>query len=189
MFAYCNNNPINKVDYAGERPATYSGVSICGTAIPLPIPIPIPLPIPLPFAEYLDEIAGDIKAWVESQKGIKEYRDNSVYVLKDPSDNNLVKYIGRTNDPIRRQYEHKNDLSHPWRRNYEMVVLITGLTKNEAMMWEQFLISAYTVGYLENARREIAIKNIPKFQSYVYAVTEIYTGIPGSELFGFISRR
>ena len=70
-----------------------------------------------------------------------------------------------------------------------MVVLLTGLTKNEAMMWEQVFISAYTVIYLENARREIAIKNIPKFKSYVYAVTEILTGIPGSELYEFISRR
>ena len=186
MFAYCNNNPTNKVDYAGDRPVTYTSVSPCGTAIPLPIPIPLPLP---PFADYLDDVAGDIKAWVESRKGESEYRDNSVYVLKDPADNNLVKYIGRTNDPKRRQQEHSNDLSHPWRRDYVMTVLITGLTKNEAIMWEQFLISAYTVSYLENARREIAIKNIPKFQSYVYAVTEIYTGIPGHEVYGFILRR
>jgi len=70
-----------------------------------------------------------------------------------------------------------------------MTVLVTGLTKNEAMLWEQLIISAYTVDYLENARREISVRNVPKFRSYVNAVTEIHTGMSGSDVIDFITRR
>ena len=186
MFAYGNNNPINLVDYTGERPVAYMIDLPVGTAIPIPLPLPLPLPLP---ADDRVDVSTDIKIWVESQKGLEEYYNNSVYVLRDPNDNNLVKYIGRTNDPGRRQQEHRNDLGHPWRRNYEMVVLATGLTVDKAKVLEQVLISAYTVGYLENARREIAIKNIPKFKSYVNATAEILTGIPGDTLYELIARR
>ena len=191
MFAYCLNSPVQYSDSsgtftrianpnAGRFDAHSPGGGGGGIILPLPSPA---------LFDYLEEIADDVKTWVASQKGIKEYRDNSVYVLTDPMDNDLVKYVGRTNDPKRREWEHKNDLGHPWRKNYNMIVLVTGLTKNEAMLCEQFFISAYTVSYLENARREIAVRNISKYQSYVSAVTEIYTGIPGSEVSHFLSRR
>ena len=189
MYAYCGNNPVNRVDYAGECSVVVFDSLFYGTTIPFPIPFPLPLPIPFPSIGYPKDSESDIKAWVEAQKGLTEYRDNSVYVLKDPNDSNLVKYVGRTNDPVRREQEHHNDLGHPWRRDYQMVVLATGLTTDEARVLEQLLISIYTVGYLENARREIAIKNVPKFKSYVSAVAEILTGIPGETIYELISGR
>jgi predicted GIY-YIG superfamily endonuclease len=186
MFTYCNNNPINSADCTGTLPVIfnedYAGSNCTATAIPVPIPIPLPYPV-------LNGIEDDTKAWVEAQTGLKEYRDNCVYVLKDPTDNNLVKYVGRTNDPGRREKEHKNDPLHPQRADYNMVVLVTGLTKNEAMAVEQFLISAYTVGYLENARREISARRVPQFESYLGAIAEIHTGISGNTILEFMTRR
>ena len=91
--------------------------------------------------------------------GIKKYQGHSVYVLKDPNDHYLVKYVGRTNDPGRREQEHKHDPVHPWREDYVMTVVKSGLTLEQAIAWEQVTISAYTLRYLENARREIAVKN------------------------------
>ena len=175
-------------DYLGARLEAYKGdiSGYGGGGFSLPIPLPLPLPW---LEERLSEIADSVKAWVAAQKGLKEYRDNCVYVLKDPTDNNLVKYVGRTNDPGRREQEHKNDPSHPQRRDYNMVVLVAGLTKDEAMAVEQFLISAYTVGYLENARREISARRVPQFESYLGAIAEIHTGIPGNTILEFMTRR
>ena len=193
MFAYCLNDPVNYCDptgnFAGDL--TVNGVrgassGNAGAGYGGGIIVTYPLPS---FISEIEEYANEIKAWVESQKGIRKYRDNSIYVLKDPNDHYLVKYVGRTNDPERREQEHKNDPLHPQRKKYRMVVLVTALTKEQAMIWEQLIISAYTVAYLENARREIAVKNVPKYLSYVNAITEIYTGIPGSEISSFISRR
>jgi len=181
MFAYCNNSPVCLVDPTGNIAKPYSRdlVGYGGAEVGIPF---------LPFG-LLEEIANDVKTWVESQEGKKENRNNSVYVLKDPSDHNLVKYVGRTNAPGRREGEHHNDPAHSWRKGYQMTVLVTGLTKNEAMLWEQLIISAYTVDYLENARREISVRNVPKFRSYVNAVTEIHTGMSGSDVIDFITRR
>ena len=52
-------------------------------------------------------------------------------------------------------------------------VVITGLTKSEAMVAEQVLISAYTLKYLDNARREIAAKNVDNYLQYTAAVAEL----------------
>ena len=110
-------------------------------------------------------------------------------MLKDPDDGYLVKYVGRTNDPGRRLYEHQHDRVHQWRQNYTMTVLVTGLTKEQAMAWEQVIISAYTICYLENARREIAVENVGKFQNYMSAVAELITGLPASHIYELIKGR
>ena len=141
------------------------------------------------LAEVFEETAEKIIAWVEVQATKREPRDNSVYILRDPDDGNLVKYVGRTNNPIRRQYEHQHDSVHSWRQGYTMTVLVTGLTREQAILWEQTIISAYTLHYLENARREIAVRNVGKFQSYLCAVTEIVTDLPASDILELITKR
>ena len=70
-----------------------------------------------------------------------------------------------------------------------MTVLVTGLTKEQAISWEQSIISAYTLSYLENARREIAVKNVGKYQSYLCAVAELITGLPASDIYELIGGR
>lgn len=99
-----------------------------------------------------------------------------VYILTDPNDDNLVKYVGRTNDPARRMAEHKCDQNHPERANYEMIVIASGLTIREARFVEQLLISSFTLGYLENARNEIAAGKIGNYEQYIGAATEIFVG-------------
>jgi len=88
--------------------------------------------------------------------------------------------VGRTNDPSRRKNEHNRD---PKKENLdELEVVYTGLTKNEARLVEQALISVYTLDTLQNARREIASHNIFKFQSDIGRVTSLWSGAIESEL-------
>jgi len=191
MFAYCLNNPVAYSDpsgnfsgdqtvnggrgfSSGNMGAGYTG-SGAGTEIF------IDEALFLLLADAIKTAGEQIVAWAETRTGEKEYNNNSVYVLIDPNDN-LVKYVGRTNDPKRREIEHRNDPKHPWRENYTMRVLVTGLSKEKAITWEQTLISAFTLGYLENARREIAIKNTGKFEIYLSAVSEIITGVPADHI-------
>ena len=199
MFVYCLNNPVNLIDPYGLFGLGVSqryrnqfsvcsfegiaGVALVGGTITTGIAIGSVL------AETFEETAAKITAWIEAQVSQEEPEDNSVYVLKDPNDGNLVKYVGRTNDPNRRLYEHQHDPLHPWRNNYTMTVVVTGLTKEKAIVWEQTFISAYTLTYLENARREIAVKNVGKYQSYMGAVAEIITGLPVGEITNFITGR
>ena len=198
-FAYCLNNPINLIDPYGcfglrlsqrlsKDVSTCSFDDIAG-AVLVGCTIAASVAIGSVLAEEFEETAEKIIAWVDAQVTKEDPRENSVYVLKDPSDGNLVKYVGRTNDPIRRLYEHKHDSAHHWRQKYIMTVVATGLTKDEAMVFEQMLISAYTVGYLENARREIAVKNVGKSRACMDATTEIITGLPVAEIKKFISGR
>ena len=92
-----------------------------------------------------------------------------------------MKYVGRTKDPDRRAKEHSK---HPVKSNYKMTVVDTGLTLPQAKVAEQSIISTYTLKYLDNARREIAVGNLDKFRSNMGAVIEIFASIPQNELMG-----
>ena len=200
MFAYCLNNPIKYSDPSGNcactlnpglaRLPTFSAkCSCCGGGIAGgAIGTAVTIDLVAMLAELAAKTAAQVQAWVEAQTGQREFENHSVYVLRDPDDG-LVKYVGRTNDPTRRASEHKNDLGHPWRSNYEMTVLLTGLTMEEARIYEQIIISAYTRDYLENARREISVANVSKFTKYVFAATEILTGLPAEDILKMITKR
>ena len=56
------------------------------------------------------------------------------------------------------------------------------------MVAKQALISTYTLNYLVNARREIAVRNIGKFQDYMGSIAEIYEGIIEDELLNLMMR-
>ena len=91
-----------------------------------------------------------------------------------------VSYVGRTNDPERRQAEHERDSR---KQNLSpLEVVAAGLTKNQARLLEQTLISAYTLDVLQNARREIAPRNIFKLQSDANRVASLLGGLIESEL-------
>ena len=57
-----------------------------------------------------------------------------------------------------------------------MNVVATGLNEREARLFEQMLISTYTLSYLENSRREIASYKIDKYNVYIDAVQNIIEG-------------
>lgn len=79
-----------------------------------------------------------------------------------------------TKDVGRRKAEHERDKIHPGRSSYEMFVVATGLSKEEARTGEQVLISAYTLEALDNARREIAVRNIHKFLNEIHRIAELW---------------
>ena len=85
-------------------------------------------------------------------------------------------YVGITSQkPDKRNEQHQNNnlpvnQRHPKNTNgkpWEMQVIFTGLTKEEARAMEQSLICIYTIDALSNARYEIAKKNISGFESEI----------------------
>ena len=69
-----------------------------------------------------------------------------------------------------------------------MVVVATGLSVKEAKATEQVLISAYTLDYLDNARREIAAGNLPGYWDYMNSVTQIIGSVTEDELMNLMGR-
>ena len=113
-----------------------------------------------------------VNSMLQNLNKTHNYSGNSVYVLVDHM--NVVHYVGRTNDPDRRDREHKSLLSN--KKHYKMEVVMTGLSKNEARAAEQILISAYSLEALDNARREIAAANVVKFTDEVGRALGLMSG-------------
>ena len=182
MFAYCVNNPVFLTDEDGNF-AIAIGIgaaveAICGGVAAAGLGIVLLGELERSTKANREAMREAVKAKVDSMIAADscvpepEPRDNSVYVLYDTQNNeNIVKYVGRTNNPKRRLDEHRR--SNSPKRDYDMRVVITGLTKSEAMVAEQVLISAYTLKYLDNARREIAAKNVDNYLQYTAAVAEL----------------
>ena len=182
MFAYCVNNPVFLTDKDGNF-AIAIGIgaaveAICGGVAAAGLGIVLLGELERSTKANREAMREAVKAKVDAMIAADscvpepEPRDNSVYVLYDTQNNeNIVKYVGRTNNPERRLSEHRRP-GNP-KRNYRMKVIVTGLTKSEAMVTEQVLISAYTLKYLDNARREIAAKNVDNYLQYTAAVAEL----------------
>ena len=69
-----------------------------------------------------------------------------------------------------------------------MEVLATGLTIPEAKTVEQAVISLYTLQYIDNMRREIAVKNLPGYRQNVHAVVELFSSITEDEVMNLMGR-
>ena len=67
-------------------------------------------------------------------------------------------------------------------------VKVTGLTKTEARIVEQIVISAYTIQNLDNARREIAVGNVKGFTRKMDNIINIFGGATESELLNLMGR-
>jgi hypothetical protein len=91
-------------------------------------------------------------------------------------ESNQVRCVGRTNDPVRRAKEHKAWYSD--KKDYTMIVVMSGLDKGTAMATEQLLISAFTLNALDNARREIAAFRVGGFLNELNRAAEIMLGEP-----------
>lgn len=188
MFTYCNNEPVFYADYTGNVATTINNrynYNVDSTQGGGGVII---LPLVDSIEEIIESTATMIRSMAEAASNTVNRRDNCVYVLKDPNDGYKVKYVGRTNDPVRRLREHNHDLLHPERKYYTMTVLVSGLTKREAMLYEQIFISAYTLDYLENARREIAVGNLPAYESYLGAAASILGGVTEEVLYALLGR-
>ena len=75
--------------------------------------------LPLTF-ELTKETAELIVAAVAALGAVTRKGTHHVYVLRDTKADNIVKYVGCTNDPDRREYEHQHDPNHPEREHYKM---------------------------------------------------------------------
>lgn len=122
---------------------------------------------------------------VENTSTKKNYRNQSVYVMRD-STTKAVQYVGRTNNPVRRQGQHDKD---PKKAHLDpLEVKFTGLTMRGARVMEQVIISAYTLQNLDNARREIATGNVRGFAGNMNNVIKIFDGAMESELLSLMGR-
>ena len=192
MYTYCNNNPVNKVDELGCTPggALLAGLSFLGPVGLVVAAAIVVTAVVVVACVAVDKTADAVKELVESTENIeKEDRENqSVYILTDPKDENKVKYVGRSSDPDRRKKQHDADPLHPERKDYKMTVVMTGLSVRGAKVAEQLLISAYTISYLDNARREIAVGNLSGYKGDMKAIIQIFESIPEDELRNLMER-
>ena len=185
MFAYCGNNPVCYCDPFGYASDTACGINnkfcldlnigLGGGIVILPNPHVIDT-----LVDAIEDTKQKIIAFAESSTDSSP-RDQSVYTLSDS--NGMVRYVGRTNDPVRRLYQHQHDPLHPWRREYTMNVVASGLTLKGAKLFEQALISAYSITYLENMRREISVGNLQGYRQSASALTELIYGVDADVLF------
>ena len=201
-YCYCANAPIAAFDpngtwfltalAAGASAIVKSAISAAATAVVsavAPIAIGVvavaaavglavlcvsAIKTTIETVEKCHSVATSIVKAVESVEEIskEDTYGNSIYVLHD--DNNVVHYVGITNNVARRAREHLTDPHHPQRANYKMKVVATGLSRPAARIGEQVLISAYTMDALENARREIAVRNLPKFSKELRRIAELW---------------
>ena len=198
MFAYCRNNPVCRIDASGCMDISIVDtiealrewlLQLSGDIPPAAVLLLVVVGVQLlaeasnTMEEKTAEAIQEVKAYVDAAD-VKEYKRNSVYVLRDSD--NIVRYVGRTNDPNRRRREHGRD---PLKKDYHMQVIATGMSRTHAIMFEQTLISAYSLDNLDNARREIALKNIPKFITYLTSFRDIVCGIPEDIIRNILERR
>ena len=117
--------------------------------------------------EYITDARARVEAMAKELPDKQSIKGFSVYILRDPKNNNRVSYVGISNDPHRRADEHskfdpkklnrktkmveKRTNGVPWK----MYIVATGLTKSEARVYENALICLYGVEALGNVRHEI----------------------------------
>ena len=206
LFAYCFNNPVNYSDPTGNWPklstifkgvavaaAAVAAVAACVVAAPVLAGVGVASGLAATAASVattalcvsgVASTAAIVTSVVENTSRKKNTRDQSVYVMKNQSDE--VAYVGRTNDPSRRQREHEKDIRKADLQPLEVV--FTGLTKNQARVVEQVLISAYGINNLYNARREIAVGNISKYSEYVGSTISLFGSFYESEMLNLMGR-
>lgn len=211
MFAYCNNEPVLSKDSSGQYVAdalheqypmggggAIAGAGLFGALYELAKGashaiaglVHDAVDAISATAEEVAEMVKEKLAVVETIDPSKR-RDQNVYIMRYNCGPNVGKvgYIGRTNDPVRRQGEHNLD---PNKQCFStLVVVATGLTKEQAITLEQALISAYTINGLANKRREIGIARLPKFEDYsdiLFQALELEASFAESEWLSYYER-
>ena len=109
-----------------------------------------------------------------------KWSDNSVYIKKLKDDPTVIGYVGRTNDPDRREKEHYRDETKDDLLPLE--VIATGMSKDEARILEQVLISSYILENLHNARREIAVGKVESAMKLMNNSIRLLEGFTNDEL-------
>ena len=136
MFAYCNNNPVNRVDHIGTFPIAISIATIvlvaCSTLV---------VALAATHIKYAsndkekNNSLGDVtEAEISVADSKKTSASYTVYCLKDPK-TDKIEYVGRTSNPYARKKAHQSSLT---RGHLIFVVLENNLSKSEARGLEQY---------------------------------------------------
>ena len=190
-YAYCLNNPVALSDASGVAPnssiskdknlAQLFGLGLACTIVYASTAIDPVL---------LEQMAESLKSKVEKlvNDKISEYNDQSVYVMfyKEGKNAGKVGYVGRTNEPRRREQEHTRDVKK-WNL-HNFTVIVTGLTPGQARLVEQLFISTYRIQLLENARREIAVSKLLDFKNDTSILLDLDAAYLESEYLCFLGR-
>ena len=187
LFAYCVNNPIGLSDYTGnyaDDAGTGSGISWISTAVIL-AGAPLTLAqmmqmlvtsltnsVSVPKSNYDSSNVTLSNSIVEAVSGAtpiqpENYKNYSLYVLTK-GNNSTVLYIGITNNPKRREGQHRRNPKRG--TDYYLTVVATGFTKEQARTAEAVAINAYTLKILENMRREIAPSKVKQYGDLLKSV-------------------
>lgn len=133
LFAYCANNPANKIDATGKFAIS---TSIIGLAVAF-----VKAAIAVVGAQIIVDSLTDSK--------VKSY---TVYTLCDPETDEVV-YVGRTSDYKKRMSAHS---LNPARNHLQPKILHEGLTYTEARAAEQGYILLYmTLDKKDKAKNQI----------------------------------
>ena len=214
LFSYCFNNPVNMSDPNGNWPSwsqVFTAVAVAAVAVAAVAVVVATAGAAAPalavasggmISSGIAATAGSIASAalataaiattaaivtsvVENTNYQGPTRDQSVYVMRNKTTND-VQYVGRTNDPMRRDNEHAKDPTKADLKPLE--VKFSGLTKLEARAMEQLLISAYSLDNLLNARREIARGNVVGFSEKIGNVISIFGGAVEDEFLNLMER-
>ena len=196
LYAYVMNNPIRFVDPSGESAVPIGKVAFISKAATVSLLAYAATPQGQQafthMATSLGQTINDMGAFLASQHDTRtttinfvnniinsnnwirnsDAFDNSVYVLVNRDRDNEVRYVGRTINPNIRESHHRRS---PTKGHLNMVIVMTGLDRDSARVWEQILISAYTLEALDNARNEIAARNIASFNHEIVRAMAIMT--------------
>lgn len=214
LFAYCGNNPVNMSDPTGHWPklskvlavVAAAAVAVAAVAVIVATGGAAAPAVAIAGGGFISAgVAGTaasvataalatagvsaaaaaVVSVVERTNYQDPIRNQSVYVMRNKITNE-VQYIGRTNNPTRRQKEHERD---PSKDNLgPLEVKFSGLTKFEARVMEQMLISAYSMENLLNARREIAKGNINGLTGKIENIINIFGGAVEDEFLNLMGR-
>ena len=201
MFAFCNNNSVNADDPTGHsmdwtRDVYYCGTPGGGAAVAgggmvllflLKMLVDNPPPPTSIFVDGItcatpipcEVIKEEIKEKIETEVPPLNYNNQSVYIMRN-IDTGIVEYVGRTNNPDRRQAEHSQD-----RRKQglsPLQVVKTDLTVDAASVLEQSLSMAYGLCQLRNRRREISARKGPAFYDIASYIGKLEFGFLEDEL-------
>ena len=183
VYSYCENNPIMYSDASGHSligALVGIGAVIGSLTTGQLIALGFVALVGLQLIYTTTKIAVDtVVKQVEKKISEDNFEDQSVYIMRNKY-TNVVEYVGRTNNPDRRQGEHDKDVTKS--DLLPMEVKFTGLTKKQARAMEQTIIASYGLSKLINRRNEISPNNVSNFATEAGHIAKLIGTVLESEV-------